>query len=263
VAGIIAAGVAAYLLWKNWDKVTRAFQTGLTWIVYHLDKMTFLGRAVIFAIAPMAGLGYTIYKNWEPISGVLSQIESKGQQLGAWAAEQYNKQALWTRLAVAVFNPVGGAALIVRDHWNQLLTFFKGFGPKLEAALPDWVKWIFKQGQKMLKWEFKIGGNLLQWGGKQFGVGATNDNYKGYNMILKGAPVSTPPNSYRPGSDTRAAVRLQRSRAAQNTVNHKTTKIDKLAINVNGAGNPVAVAKEVKKQLSIYLGEQEAATVGA
>lgn len=81
IAAVVAVGAAIYLLWKNWDSVVAAFNTGVAWIQQAFTNLqTGVGNLVAGIVTWLTGL-------WQSIVSIFTAI-------GNWFLNLYNTYVL-------------------------------------------------------------------------------------------------------------------------------------------------------------------------
>lgn len=90
---VTGIGVAAYLIYKNWDKVKAAFSAGWNWLKALGPRLMQQGRELIASIFPEGGIGPALEAGWNTvktkfqggmtyIKGLPGSIPGLGQECG-------------------------------------------------------------------------------------------------------------------------------------------------------------------------------------
>ena len=146
--GLLITGlaVAAFLVYKNWDKIKGWFAAGWNWLKSLGSRLRNWGREVMSSIFPN-GVGAAVAAGWNKVKGWFSSgwnwLKSLGPRLLEWG------KALGLRLF-----PAGLAIKYVVENWDGIkakfgagLEWLRGLGPRL-----------FQQGKELIASIFPGGG---------------------------------------------------------------------------------------------------------
>ena len=122
VAAIAAVALAAYLIYKNWDKIfdfmvgvweglKNIIASAVNWIKDFLSKW---GVEVLAVIAPFIGIPLLIRKHWDTIKEFFTGIWN-------WLKSFFAK---WGVEILAVLVPFIGIPLLIRKNSDTIKTFF-------------------------------------------------------------------------------------------------------------------------------------------
>ncbi|MCL1826540.1 MAG: hypothetical protein FWG20_00700, partial [Candidatus Cloacimonetes bacterium] len=131
VAGVIALGVAVYLLIKHWDKVVPFFQA-----LWQATKDVFFNAwesIKEFLLAAWDLIKGVFVKAWEGIKGVFIAV---WEWLKGFLAD-------WGPEILMIIAPVFGIPLMIFKHWDTIKEFF--------AVLWDGVKNVFSSAWDFIK----------------------------------------------------------------------------------------------------------------
>lgn len=210
--GLLITGLAlaAFLVYKNWDRIKGWFASGWTWLKNLGPRLRTWGREVMASLFP-DGVGAAIAAGWNKVKGWFSAglnwLRSLGPRILEWG------KALGTRLF-----PAGLAIKYVAENWDGIkakfgagLDWLRGLGPRLLQQGKELIASIFPEGgigpaleagwttvrakfQGGMQWIKGLPGDFLQMGknvalglvdGIQDGIGAAADAISGMADTVK------------------------------------------------------------------------------
>jgi len=166
IAGIAAVAAAAYLIYKNWDKIGPYF-----WALWDKVKSIFtgfwdwfkslftagnIGGIILTAFAPMIGLPMLIYKNWDKIGpyfrALWEGIKAAAGEAWDWLADLFSWEGIaakFTAIKDGFINFYGGlwaeVQKLAAKAWEDLKALFSWDGIKaIFDALKDGIIGVFR-----------------------------------------------------------------------------------------------------------------------
>ena len=176
---------------------------------------------IILVIAGVVAAGIALYKNWDTIKA--KAIDLKNKVVAAFNELKAKIASIWS----AITSPITKAVTTIRDAINKIKSIINNAHLKLpHFKLPH----------------FKISGGTLPWG-----IGGKGTPPKiSVDWYAKGG-IFNSPNVIGVGeAGAEAVVPLDRF---WKTLEGMSTGETNIVININGAGDPRAVAEEVKRVL--------------
>ena len=191
---------------------------------------------VILIIAAVVAAGVLLYKNWDTIKAkaadVWNNVKAKFGQLKTFVVNTFNAikntvTTIWNAIKTAITTPIQTAVNTVRTAIAKIKSIING----AKLQLPK-----FKLPH------FKISGGTLPWG-----IGGKGTPPKiNVEWYAKGGIFNSPSLIGVGEAGSEAVVPLDRFWKTLEGMNTGETNI---VININGAGDPRAVAEEVKRVL--------------
>lgn len=145
--GLLITGLAlaAFLVYKNWDKIKGWFAAGWNWLKNLGPRLRNWGREVMASIFPN-GVGAAVAAGWNKVKGWFSSgwnwLKSLGPRILEWG------KTLGPRLF-----PAGLAIKYVVENWDGIKAKFKaglewlrGLGPRLLQQGKELIASIFPEG---------------------------------------------------------------------------------------------------------------------
>jgi TP901 family phage tail tape measure protein len=149
VAAVALVAGGAYLIIKNWSKITGffvnlwkkitgAFSAAWNWIKNLLNRTPNWVLVAVAAFFPIIGIPALIIKNWSKITGFFSWIWQ--QVTGAFSAAWDGIKNLFSRLpnwvigALAILFPFVSIPILIKKNWGKISDFFVGLWNKITGA---------------------------------------------------------------------------------------------------------------------------------
>lgn len=127
ILAIAAIAGAAYLIYKNWGKITAFFRSIWDAVAHTFKRVLKFIGVLVLRFTPY-GL---IYKNWGAISAWFSSVWEKVTSVFSTAWEGIKQLFL-------NYHPVG----LVITHWDTIVEYFSGLWDRVKAIFSDFIDWI-------------------------------------------------------------------------------------------------------------------------
>lgn len=124
IAAIVAIGVAAYLLWKNWDTVWGAITGAFGAVVGFISDHLLL---IIAPIAPMVAALLWLWQNWDEVFALVSGAISAA---ASWVGDHILQ-------IIGFFSPLVAALMWLWGNWQNVLALITGAMGSLASAVND------------------------------------------------------------------------------------------------------------------------------
>ncbi|RLJ31379.1 TP901 family phage tail tape measure protein [Chryseobacterium sp. 7] len=127
ILALTAIAAAAYLIYKNWDKISTWFSKLWTKVAAVFRSYIKLISALLIKFTP-AGL---IYKHWDKIKGWFSSLWGTLKEL-------FNKGLEGIQFLFLNFTPQG----LIYKHWSPITAFFQKLWDKVKEIFAKAIGWI-------------------------------------------------------------------------------------------------------------------------
>lgn len=124
IAAIVAIGVAAFLLWKNWDTVWGAITGAFGAVVGFISDHLLL---VVAPIAPMVAALLWLWQNWDEVFSLVSGAIAAA---AGWVGDHILQ-------IIGFFSPLVAALLWLWGNWQAIVSFITGAMGTLASAVSD------------------------------------------------------------------------------------------------------------------------------